>query len=73
MSVKRLSVIAGFVAILLGPAPLLSSGDAGAQRYIARCVATPYCRITCTSNRYTVACFARVQYGRCYKRCVRVR
>lgn len=73
MSFARLTLVAAFAAVLGSAMPFLSPSEAGAQRYIARCVAAPSCRITCTSNRYTVACVARQQYGRCYKRCVRVR
>jgi hypothetical protein len=52
----------------------LFASDAQAARYVARCVATPWCHITCTSNVTTVACYATIRpNGRCFKRCMRAR
>lgn len=71
---KRAMICAG-LTLVFGIAGLdLLASPAQAQRYIARCAATPWCRITCTSNVTTVACYAVIRpNGRCFKRCYRAR
>ncbi|MCC7348075.1 MAG: hypothetical protein IT538_11810 [Variibacter sp.] len=61
-------------AIVVGAMAWSAMESAQAARYVARCVATPTCRITCSSNRTAVACFARIMpNGRCFRRCIRAR
>jgi hypothetical protein len=61
------------LGILVGIAMLCGvASEASAARYAVRCVATPWCQISCSSNVRAVACHARIlPNGRCFKRCVK--
>jgi hypothetical protein len=61
----------------LALAAMLTAGlvPVEAAKYAVSCVAegVPGCKTACSSNTYTVACYARVVNGRCQKSCGRVR
>ena len=66
------------VILTLVSGTVLAAGlatPADAAKYSVACTAqgAPGCSTACSSNTYTVACYARVVNGRCYKSCGRVR
>jgi hypothetical protein len=65
------SLALGLGAALAG----LTGTPAAAARYAVVCIApgAQACRTACSSNTYTVACYAVVRNGRCFKSCGRVR
>jgi hypothetical protein len=67
--IVRLSLVVGALSAALAATPV------EAAKYAVACTAqgVPGCSTACSSNTYTVACYARVVNGRCQKACGRVR